>query len=215
MLRHWLYLTAWAAIAFVFVFPADAWLSHFLEPLPIGGDVKRTLQTIQQFGDLPTLILIGLVIFLLDPRRRRLLYFMAGNALAVAVACWVLKICLGRPRPVLQNPWMLILPWETYPLPAKDHPDGSIAVHAWNLAHPGIASLWSTPSSHTAAAVALAMFLYRLYPALKPLLIAVVVIVAVARVLLQAHYLSDVVLGAWVGYSISLVILRRVEIAKI
>ena len=59
------------------------------------------------------------------------------------------------------------------------------------------------PSSHTAHAVVLGVFLARLYPPLKPMAVTLVVLVGVSRVLLGAHYPSDVVVGGAVAWVIT------------
>jgi undecaprenyl-diphosphatase len=59
------------------------------------------------------------------------------------------------------------------------------------------------PSSHTAAACALAVVIARLYPKLTPLMIVLACIVGTARVVLGAHYPSDVVIGGALGATIA------------
>ncbi len=199
--RLWVKSLLLGAAAFILCYPFDGTLHHYLHTDRLPGDVRRSLETLQQFGDLSTLILTSLFIWLLDPTRRARLLDLFIAAAVVALLCNLFKMGLGRPRPVLADPWSLVLPWQTYPLPQTiEGVQQLITTHAWQLGESGIARLWSLPSSHTAAAVTLAVFLHRYYPALRPLLIGMVVLVGIARVVLGAHYPSDVVAGAMLAY---------------
>jgi undecaprenyl-diphosphatase len=65
------------------------------------------------------------------------------------------------------------------------------------------------PSSHTAAAMALSLYLIYAYPRLRPLAVAMVLVVGFGRVATGAHYPTDLVVGAAVGYLVSAPIVRR------
>lgn len=185
--------------------------------LRLGGDVRRTLEWLQQFGDVATCLICALCIWLLDPARRRDL----PRALIALLGVWgvvqAAKMLAGRPRPrvVFGDPKpgfdaavQFTLPWQQYPLPRPD-PQGIttyVMHHAWDL---GIGSdLWSFPSSHTSAATALAVILSRLYPPLRPLVWSLVACVGLSRVLLGAHFPSDVIAGAALGYAAATFIFR-------
>lgn len=172
----------------------------------IGGDVKRELEFVQQFGAITSLVIVGLLILMLDRARFRRVADMALAAAATAGACWGLKLAIGRPRPRFDDPGVFLSPWRTYELTI----DGQrVARHAWEIGSGIKADLWSMPSSHTAAGVALAIFLCSAYPKIRPLAIGLACLVGVARVLLGAHYVSDVLVGAAVGYAISMPIVSR------
>lgn len=165
-------------------------------PWKLGGDLKRELEFVQQFGAFTCCVIVWGVIILLDQARRwRLACFLAGT-LANVVAANTLKMTLGRPRPLLQAPYELTLPWQTHQFAG---PDGPIARHAWDTSQ-----LWSFPSSHTSAAFLLAVFLSRMYPRLTPLMILLAATVGLARIILFAHYPSDVIGGATIGALIGL-----------
>lgn len=198
----------------------DGPIAHFSRRLQqggdlrLGGDVRRTLEFLQQFGDVASSVIAGLCIVLLDPpMRRRMLDWIVG-ALATWLTVWLTKVTVGRPRPriVFESPKagfdgvvQFTPPWVTYPLPRTD---GSGVVtylerHAWEF-WAGISSdLWSMPSSHTSSAAALAVGLATMYPRLKPLVWALVFIVGISRVITGAHFPADVMLGAGVGYCVT------------
>jgi membrane-associated phospholipid phosphatase len=57
----------------------------------------------------------------------------------------------------------------------------------------------SMPSGHATSAFAAAIAIGLLWPRLRPLMLLYALIIAVSRVVLDAHYLSDVIAGAFVG----------------
>jgi membrane-associated phospholipid phosphatase len=57
----------------------------------------------------------------------------------------------------------------------------------------------SMPSGHATTAFAAAIAIGLLWPRLRPLMLLYALIIAVSRVVLDAHYLSDVIAGAFVG----------------
>jgi membrane-associated phospholipid phosphatase len=163
----------------------------------LGGDVRLVVNTLQQFGDLATSLLVAWAVVLLDrPKVRRLLDWAAG-ALLTLLALNILKLVLGRPRPRFDEPLTFIGPAGTHAVNlAQGQTD---TIHAWEFWKHGAAQLWSMPSSHTSAAFATAVVLARLYPALRPMVYTLACFVGFARVLVGMHYPSDVVVGATIG----------------
>ena len=160
----------------------------------LGGDLKRALETWQQFGDLGTVIFVVILIALLDPRRLRGCVRLGIAAGLTFLIVQGLKMGIGRPRPQFEEPGRFLFPWGTYSI---DEEIG--ARHAWEMGSGISSNLWSMPSSHTAAAVVLGTFLAWMYPRLRGLVWFLVVVVGVSRVMLGAHYPSDVVMGAGVA----------------
>jgi len=185
-------------IAVLVLLPYDAGLSAWAGSLSIGGDLRREIEYIQQFGGITSIALVAIAIWLLDPARRgRLLDWLAAAA-GSGLVILALKMLIGRPRPKLGHPEMFLGPFGAFPL----GPDVGVR-HAWEF-WAGISSdLWSMPSSHTASAVVMAVALGWLYPRLRPLMIAMPIAVGLSRVLVGAHYPSDIVAGAAVAYVIA------------
>ncbi len=175
----------------------------------VGGDIRRELGTLQQYGALGSLILIGVVVWLADPARRRRLADLAAVAAINGLTLLTLKMAIGRPRPrfLPDDPGAattFLTPFGTYPLG-----DPPVERHAWEV-WGGISShLWSMPSNHTAAAAALSVWLMTVYPRLRPLAWTMIGVVAFSRVFLGAHYPSDVVVGAGVGLLVGSFVMRR------
>ncbi len=174
----------------LFVF--DGRISTFVRSLSLPNDLRRELELLQQYGAPGSMIVTAAAIWLLDPaRRRRLADWLLAAGLATASAS-ILKIVVGRARPRFGDPTALLGPWGA-------HPAGSVSS----------ADLWSMPSSHTAVAVVMSVFLIRLYPALRPLAIPLAMLVGICRVILGAHYPSDVFVGAIIGYVVADHVLER------
>lgn len=100
----------------------------------------------------------------------------------------LLKVVFGRARPKLL------------------FAHGEYGLAWWRIG----ADHWSLPSGHTATAVALATAFSLLWPRGRPVFIAFAVAVASSRVLLTAHYLSDVLLAAFLAVTVTLLLRRLV-----
>jgi undecaprenyl-diphosphatase len=59
------------------------------------------------------------------------------------------------------------------------------------------------PSSHTLFAAALSVFLTALYPSIRVLVFALAVVVGLGRVLFDAHWPTDVIVGGAMGWAIA------------
>lgn len=190
--------------------PLDGAVRDFLWTRRVGGDVKRELEFLQQFGAISSVVLISLVILLLDPAAPRLKWRriadLAGAATLTGIAGNLLKMSLGRPRPLFDDPMHLLGPIGRYPVER----DGVVVLmSAWEVGSRGVSDLWSMPSSHAMAGAGLAFALSALYPRLRPLCVGLACVVCTARVLLNAHYISDVMVGAALGWMIAAFALRR------
>ncbi|NUQ68641.1 MAG: phosphatase PAP2 family protein [Phycisphaerales bacterium] len=187
-----------ATAAAACLLPLDGAVARLCRGLSIGGDLKRELEFVQQFGAITSVIIVAVAIALLDPRRRARLWDLGGVVVLNALAGWVLKVLIGRPRPRFDDPFGFIGPVGTYPLTINGE---VVERHSWEVWGGISSNLWSAPSSHTAAAAALGFALSFLYPQLRWLMLGLVVVVGAARVLLLAHYPADVALGAGLGYA--------------
>ncbi len=109
--------------------------------------------------------------------------FAAFAAAALAVAAGILlfrsmKTAVGRARPC------------------------DIETHCWATALPP--DQFSFPSGHSITAFAVAVSLGMFYPGLRPALLFCASNVAVSRILLGMHFLSDVAVGAVIGAGLGL-----------
>ena len=204
--RHWAPAALYGLLATLLLWPIDPWVMSLITAggtrgsLPIGGDIRRELEVLQQFGQGGMTIVVVLVVWLLDPENRwRLLDWLVAMGVA-AVLAFGGKMLIGRPRPVLDEPGMVLGPFGMEPLPVRTNgEEGFVVTHAWAFWQEGISKLWSMPSSHTVFAVVAAGMLASWYPRLRWLMVALAATVALARVGFGAHYPSDVAAGAAVG----------------
>ena len=67
---------------------------------------------------------------------------------------------------------------------------------------------YSFPSAHAAVAFAALPLLNKTYPKLKWLWILSASFVAFSRIYIRVHYLSDVVAGAFIGYFVSVFVIK-------
>lgn len=187
-----------AALAFAAFLPFDLAIVRSLRAIAPTGDVRRELELLQQWGA-PTAMAMTIIIIALVDRarlRRTLDWLMAaGVALLVYLP---LKLLIGRPRPKFDDPHTFLGPFGTYLI------DDRIGRrHAWEVGSGISSDLWSMPSSHTLFAVLMTVYLCRCYPRLKPLAVPMACLVGVSRVWLGAHYPTDVLVGAAIGYVVA------------
>ena len=173
--------------------------------LTLGGDVKRELEVLQQFGAPASIAIAFLLMLALDRNRARRILDVIFAAVATSLTALALKMLIGRPRPVLGDPDSI-----HGPLTAVNVKPGETAavIYAWQLGADGVERLWSLPSSHTGAAVALATVLAVLYPRLVWFAVAMAALVGSCRVLFGAHWPSDVLVGAALAHAIAYPVAR-------
>jgi lipid A 4'-phosphatase len=172
----------------VFVDRPVAWFFH-----ESGRSLRDAFQVITQFGLGKGYLVITAVLFLglrltawraRDARLAGALAQMAHRALflflAIAISGLVtdvVKIVCGRARPKLL------------------FADGSHGF-TWGAMH---ADYWSFPSGHATTMAALAVGLYLLWPRGVVLYAALALLVAASRIIIGAHYVSDVLMGLAIG----------------
>jgi lipid A 4'-phosphatase len=175
-------------VSIVFADRPLAYLAH-------GGDpaLRRAFAFITQFGLAKGYLVIAAALALAlwlaalgareSPTRVMLLrqaqraLFVLLAVAAAGLAADLVKLVAGRARPKLL------------------FADG-IYGFTWGASQ---ADYWSFPSGHAATVAALALALYLLWPRGAALYAAAALLVAASRVIIGAHYLSDVIAGAAIG----------------
>lgn len=203
---RWLLPLILGVAGFAIVHPFDAKIAAAMSDLGqrAGGDLKRELHAWQQYGQGLFIAVLAIAVWLTDAapffRRRRLL----DLALALGIAQLVStggKMLIGRPRP---RPWFadpdtFLTPWGQYPVQI----DGVWKlVHAWDTKAGASADLWSMPSSHTLFAATVSVFIAATWPRLRWLVLGLTILVACGRVMFDAHWPTDVVVGGAAGWLI-------------
>lgn len=118
--------------------------------------------------------LVGIAV-LLSPGAER---FRAVEAGACAVACGILlfhcvkrKVCRVRPRDIEPHCWATIVTRDKF----------------------------SFPSGHSTTAFAVAISIGSFYPEIMPLLLLLAANVAISRMVVGMHFLSDILVGSGIG----------------
>ena len=160
----------------------------------INSQTKSLFETLTHFGDslyffVPT-ILIWAVIKIIQNKNKIILtisdisLFIFFNILLSGIAVQIFKHILGRPRPPLF------------------HSNNLTTLDIFNFD-----SRWhSFPSGHTATIFAFIFCLIFLFPKIKNILITIAIVIASTRVIVGAHYVSDIFGGALVAYITSILL---------
>jgi membrane-associated phospholipid phosphatase len=160
--------------------------------LTFRGDVKRETAFLAQWGQSVATPLAGLLIWQLDPHRRVLGVALIATVCVTSLSCAILKRLLGRVRPRRPKAGQWLGPsWR--------HESGRE----------------SFPSSHSACAMTLSVYLAALYPAATTTFIGLAIVCAILRYVLDAHWPSDVLFGVALGWIVALVSLRVVPPASL
>ncbi|MEM1423131.1 MAG: phosphatase PAP2 family protein [Planctomycetota bacterium] len=190
---------ALAPVLAAVLWPFDRAIYDALTGIKARGDVARELLTLGQFGALGSMVVAGALVYLLDrPRFRRLLDWVFAAAVG-SLLFKGMKVLVGRGRPVLGDPDLVLGPTGVHTTPAGET----------MTALAGASELGAMPSLHTTHAVIAAVCLGVMYPRLRGFLYAWAALVGVLRVYHTAHWPTDVVVGALLAYPLAYVIATR------
>ena len=175
-MRPWLRVALCACLVIIVahLFDGWAWL-HLARPDVYNHDTGRMLRTI---GFLPIWLLVAIALWLQTRNLRRAL-LLGGVPTLSGIICEVLKILLRRERPGLHHGAYYFRPFTDRLIKTTD---------------------FGLPSSHAMVAFAAAWVLCRLYPRAWPVWIGLALGCALTRVEAEAHFLSDVTVGAVAAY---------------
>jgi hypothetical protein len=151
----------------------------------MGGDVRRESRLLEQYGQVACALIVALLIWHLDPPRRRLLPVFAAALLLTAGVALTGKTLIGRDRPEAAAA-------------AAARAQSPDAVPGEPIERPSERE--SFPSAHTAGAVAMTVILSAMYPRGRSVFWLLAVSCGMLRYVNNAHWPSDVVGGAAVGY---------------
>ena len=182
------------------VLPADLWVARNFTLRNLPGDIRGFINRAEVFGHGFGVFAILFTIWLLHRPRLRLLIAVSACAFGAGLTANVLKLTVGRLRPSaaidiadLQTsflgfaPWLSSGEWMAF-LESKNH---------------------SFPSAHTATAFGLAVGLGYMFPRGRAWFLTLAAMVAIQRVAIRAHFVSDVFWGSSVGLAVATFILSR------
>ncbi|MCA9373906.1 MAG: phosphatase PAP2 family protein [Candidatus Gracilibacteria bacterium] len=174
-------------VTFIVALVYDAQIVQFVESQR-NETLNRIMYLLTDLGLF--FILSGLATYLIYKRRYTELLLMAAAALLSLETAYILKKLFQVPRP------------------------DNIAVE--QLTH---ATGWAFPSIHAAIVLSLAPFMKRTLES-KPIrgtILALLILIAVSRMYLGVHYLSDIIFGGFLGYILALTLIyleQRYQIAE-
>jgi len=170
-----------AALMLVVDLPVARYCRHGDYPEFIGD----ALNNAEPFGHAAGVALIVITVLALDPRAHWVAPALTVSALSGGIAANIGKLLLSRTRPRNFDLLHGTL-WETFGewLPLLSHG----------------ARAQSFPSAHTATAVGLAVMLCAAYPRGRWWFVTLSVLVGLHRIQTSAHYPSDVMVGAALGW---------------
>ncbi|MEQ1904355.1 MAG: phosphatase PAP2 family protein [Pirellulaceae bacterium] len=188
-------------IASLAVMPLDIEISRFLGTENLPGDAVSALKMTEFFAHGFGITLILAAVFALDPSRRYALIPVIVAQLLASLVVHVVKVNVVRWRPAdffnLSEPatssFVSWLGWL--------NPDSN---QSWNL----MSVTQSYPSGHSAAVVALALSLTWLYPHGRVLFLVMAILGCLQRIIFHAHWPSDVLMGATIGYLVAMSVLN-------
>jgi membrane-associated phospholipid phosphatase len=161
-------------VAFFLDYRVAAWISANSSP-----EVKQAMRIISRVGDWPAHAIIGVIgiatAFLLKNKDWLRIFLAMLVALALAgLAARVIKIGTGRARPSVKTE----APWNGPQLSSKYH---------------------AFPSGHTASSTAFFVALFLARKKIGGPLLLIPALIACSRMILGAHYLSDITMAAILG----------------
>jgi membrane-associated phospholipid phosphatase len=175
----WILLLFLAAVAVVLAFHFDEPVRRWIAQHSTRG-IKRFMQHVSRYGDWPGHVVAGLFLIAIAALKGSKRWMHIGLTMIVALALAGLlargvKIATGRARPSVKQEL------------------------GWN--GPRLSSRYNSfPSGHTAATTAFFGVIFfanrRLFLALLP----IPLLIAISRMFVAAHYLSDVVCAAILGF---------------
>lgn len=180
-------------IATLALLPFDQTVSTWASSLEVPHDIDQELRFVQQFGQIGSLVIVAVLVWMLQtgPIRRSLLDLGLSILVVVGVGL-LLKTLFGRVRPAFGT--------------ADQFFGVGRGEDAAALTWP---SRTSFPSSHTAAAVVLATWLWYVFPRIRWVGVVLAILVGIARVRFDAHWPSDVTAGALLATVATSIIVRR------
>jgi membrane-associated phospholipid phosphatase len=175
-------LAAFLALSSVLsFFLVDQYAQRFTSQFGFRGDVREVLDFVANLGHGVFVLFVVVTVACLDRSNLKAVPLIAIAPLLAGAVTTLTKWLVHRPRPAIVAGW-----------------EARVSNSAFNQE-----SFQSFPSGHTATAFALATVLAMLYPHGRTYFYTLAALVAVQRVAVQAHYPSDVLAGAVIGFLVA------------
>jgi len=182
-IMHPLFIVAWFGFAIISYFYFDQAVALYMHHLAYQSLVKQAGQFFTNFGWGTYYIIVSFLVFLLTrfiwkkPKLAGMALFFFLAVVITGLCCDAFKIILGRTRPV-----------ELFDLHLYGFYFFDLNVR-----------YWSFPSGHSTTIAAVMTALSLRFPRIWPLGLLMMLLVAASRVVVTAHFVSDVMAGLYLG----------------
>jgi len=187
-------VAAIALLAAMIALPWDLEISQWVRLKHIPGDLRRFIHLMEIFAHTLGCVMIMSTLMWVDQGNRRKLWSASLFVLTCGILANLAKYLIPRKRPNNYDlePWSWLNPTRNPDLPFASSWDawGTPFSDSWFNE-----SIRSFPSGHTATAVAMAIGLTYVYPRGKHLFLFMASIAALQRLIVGAHYLSDILVS--------------------
>lgn len=165
---------------------------------PLRERIHEFLGSMEPFGQPPAIIAVALAVYLCGGSQRRAAFRIAGSFVLASLAANAAKLCIARVRP------------------RQFDFDGTVLDTfrgiLWGTT--GGSANQSFPSAHTTVAVAFCLALSAVFPRGRWLFVTLAALVALQRIECGAHFLSDTLFAASLGYAVHLAVFGNGPIGK-
>ncbi len=177
------------------VFPYDVWISLHCFKINQGEPafLRNILDNVEPFGHGVGVVIASLTILLLDKKQWKTGFSLCTAGVGAGILADIAKLWVSRIRP-------------------RNYEFGTLDVHdtiiGWMPLLHGGTRIQSFPSAHTATAFGMAVMLSTIYPRGRALFFLMAVLVMGHRLHSGAHYPSDILVGAAIGWCFALICVR-------
>lgn len=179
--------------------PLDVPFAQWCAQIKWPAALEKLLLLSEVFGHAIGILVIGLLVFQLDPIRRWAVPRLVFTAIGAGVAADFVKLFVARARPrqceLEKCAWDMVA--------------GFFSSAGGGISHQ------SFPSGHAAAAVALAFALAALYPRGRSLFFGLAALACAQRLVEASHYLTDILVGVAIGAFVAAVCLEVGPLAAV
>jgi len=158
--------------------------SGYFRAHPLSSEAMNLFQAAEHFGTPYGALLILVTAWIILPQVRTRVVRTISAAIAAGLLANVVKLCISRTRPGKFDFDQSI--WSSF--------TGVFQLGAGGSRHQGF------PSAHTAFAIGFALMLGEMFPVARRWFLCVGALVAMQRIVACAHFPSDVLAGAAIGY---------------
>lgn len=187
---HWP-VAAILLVAALLILPFDVHLAQLFADGLIPGELRRAIHKTEAFGHIYGVLGIVITLYLVCVDQRRKLARLLSTAVLAGLSADIIKLMIHRIRPVDYS--------------FSD--DGASTFQGFSILNVDSfgqlfdSQLQSFPSAHTAVAVGFALALGAMFPAAARWFLILAAACAASRFDGGAHYVSDTLIGALVGYA--------------